>query len=257
MIDPPWHAQQQAPPPPPRNPNVAPFNSPFHDRLCRAGLWLGVLSAALCIIAGFGDRVVARQDGSSVSYVTAGFIAPGVIFAVLIGLAVFLPFAWARISGIGLLSVAAFTYAVMVFVARVDDTNLVAPGPDITLGDGGLMLVLAFLAASLGLAFALVGSPRIGRPARLNADGSPITGQSGYSVASLVLALSGIVVGFTAPLGIAFAVAAFDDGDKSNGHRTGRGLAVAGLVVGIVIVALSALFMALFIGTADPSFNQT
>jgi hypothetical protein len=143
----------------------------------------------------------------------------------------------------------------LVTVARADDQLSV--GESITLGSGGLMLLLAFLAATIGLVFALVGAPRIGRPAVRAADGQPLRGQSGYAVTSLVLSLCGLLVGFTAPLGIAFAVAAFDDEKQSGGQRTGRGLAIAGLVIGIVIVALSALFMAIFIGTADPSFSES
>jgi len=249
MIDP-----QPAAATAPRNPNIAPFNSAHHDRLCRIGLWLGVLSAALCITAGFGDRIVAEQGTKTEDLPAGAFIGVGVTFAVLFGLAVFLQYAWSRITGIGLLGAAAFAYGVMVTVARASDLFVV--GPDIKVGSAGLMLVLAFAAACAGLTFALVGAPRIGRPARRGPDGQVIPGQSGYAVTSLVLSLCALAVGFTAPLGIAFAVAAFDDNTRSGGARGGRGMAVAGLVVGIVIVAFSALIMAALLGSADPSIKD-
>jgi hypothetical protein len=240
---------------PPASPTMAPFNSPMHDRMCRVGLWLGVLSGVLCLVGGFGNRVVAEQGFNTIIVEQGAFIGVGIAMIVMIGATVFMPFAWSRITGIGLLAVAAFIYGVLITVARADDQLSV--GETISLGSGGLMLLLAFLAATTGLVFALIGAPRIGRPAALSADGQPMRGQSGYAVTSLVLSLCGLFVGFTAPLGIAFAVAAFDDDKQSRGQRTGRGMAVAGLVVGIVVVALSALFMAIFIGTADPSFSET
>lgn len=237
-----------------RPPTTAPFNSPHHDRLCRAGLWLGVLSGVLCLVAGFGDRVVAEQDLVKVVLAQGALIGVGAVMIVLIGCAVFLPFAWARITGIGVLGVAAFVYAVLVTVGRADTTLQV--GPAITLGPAGLMLLLAFLAATTGLVLALVGAPRIGRPAERNAAGEARQTTSGYAVTSLVLSLCGLLVAFTAPLGIAFAVAAFDDDARSGGNRAGRGMAIAGLVVGIVIVSIGAMAMAGLIGTADPSLNE-
>jgi hypothetical protein len=240
----------------PHNPNVSPFNSPLHDRLCRTGLWLGVLSGVLCIVAGLGDRTVTTQGGVTVTFTAAAFLSVGITAVILFGLSVLLPYAWARITGIGLLAGFSSVYGIMVTVARITEDFVV--GPEITISDAGKMLLLAFVAASVGLAFSLVGAPRIGRAVERDDTGAPLhrVATSGYAVASLVLSLCGLITGITAALGVAFAVAAFDDISRSGGARTGRGMAVAGLVVGIVVLALSALFMASLIGTADPSFNE-
>jgi Domain of unknown function (DUF4190) len=242
-------------PAPERSVQIAPFNSAHYDRLCRVGLWLGVLSGLLCVVAGFGDRVIAEQLASTVMLDGAAFVVTGAIMAALIGTAVLLPYAWARITGIGLLAVAGFIYGLLIIIGRSDETLFV--GPQITLGAGGILLLLAFLAATIGLTFALVGAPRIGRPSERTTSGEEIKSQSGYAVTSLVLSLCGLITGVTAPLGIAFAVAALDDDKRSNGHRTGRGMAIAGLVVGIVVVAFSVLVMAGMIGTVDPSINES
>lgn len=243
-------------PEPSHDPQRAPFNSAKHDRLCQIGLWLGVLGAGLAAVPGFSDGSVAEQGFRAVFFQDAAFITAGAFFAVLIGLSVVLPFAWARITGIGLLATAAATYGIMVVGARADEDILVRD-VTVTLGPAGKMLVIAFTVTTLGLVFALVGAPRMGRKATLNSSGEPVHGTSGYAITSLVLSLCGLFTGVTAALGIAFAVAAFDDGEQSKGARGGRGMAIAGLVVGLVIVVLGALFMAALLGTADPSLNES
>lgn len=231
------------------------FRSYPQDRLCRGGLWLGVLGAALCIFPGFGSDSVADQGSIGIVFDEAVYLTIGGIFFVVLALAATLPHAWARLTGIGVMGAAAFAYAVVVLVARVDERLEV--GPSITLGSSGIMLTVAYIATCIGLVLALIGAPRIGRPAVVNKLLEPIRTTSSYAITSMVLSICGLVVLFTAPLGIAFAVAAFHDHQRSNGYRGGRGMAIAGLVIGIVIVAFGALFMAIFIGLSDPSFNDT
>ena len=79
------------------------------------------------------------------------------------------------------------------------------------------MLTVAYIATCIGLVLALIGAPRIGRPAVLNKLLEPIMTTSSYAITSMVLSICGLVVLFTAPLGIAFAVAAFHDD-----HALGR-----------------------------------
>ena len=223
--------------------------------MCRGGLWLGALGAALCIFQGFGSESVADQGSTSIVFDKAVYLVIGGIFFVALILAALLPHAWARLSGIGVMGAAAFAYGVIVTAARIDPTFEV--GPSITLGSSGIMLTVAYIATCIGLVLALIGAPRIGRPAVLNKLLEPIQTTSSYAITSMVLSICGFVVLFTAPLGIAFAVAAFHDHERSNGYRGGRGMAIAGLVIGIVIVAFGALFMTIFIGFSDPSFNDT
>lgn len=230
------------------------FRSYPQDRMCRAGLWLGVLGAALCVFPGFGTEAVAEQGTTRIAFDPAVFLTFGAIFFVALAFSAVLPHAWARLTGIGVLGVAAFTYAVIVTVARTD-TDLQI-GPSITLGSSGVMLTVAYVVTCIGLVLALVGAPRMGRSAVTNTLLEPVRTTSSYAITSMVLSLCSLVVLFTAPLGIAFAVAAFHDNERSQGYRGGRGMAIAGLVVGIVVVALGALFMAALIGAADPSIND-
>jgi hypothetical protein len=230
------------------------FRSHPQDRLCRIGLWLGALGAALCIVPGFGNDPVAEQGAAVIVFEQSVFLVFGAIFFVALVLAAVLPYAWARFAGIGVLGFAPFIYAVLVTAARADERFEI--DTTITLGSSGVMLVVAFAVSCIGLVLALVGSPRIGRPAQVNTLLEPVRSTSGYAVTSMVLSLCGLVVLFTAPLGIAFAVAAFHDHEVSKGFRTGRGMAIAGLVVGLVIVSLGALMMAGLMGFADPSIND-
>ena len=140
------------------------FRSYPQDRMCRAGLWLGVLGAALCAFPGFGNEPVAEQDAASIAFDSAVFVTVGGIFFVALVFAAILPHAWARLTGIGVLGVAAFSYAFIVTVARTD-TDLEI-GPTITLGASGIMLTVAYVVTCIGLVLALVGAPRMGRPDR-------------------------------------------------------------------------------------------
>jgi hypothetical protein len=73
------------------------------------------------------------------------------------------------------------------------------------------------------------------------------------AVASLVLSLVGLCVGITAILGIIFGFIARNQ-IKQTGEQ-GDGLALAGIIVGSIVVALGILyilFMVILIGTIDP-----
>lgn len=229
------------------------FLTDRNDRLCQAGLGLGAASGLLAALPGFTDKtVVAEQGLSTVSFEAVAFIVVGLLTCVILAACALAPVAWARFTGIGLLGVATFIYAILVAGARGDDIFRFSSA-DITLGSGGALLAFAFLVATAGMVLALVGAPRMGRPPVLDAEGRPIGGTSGYAITSLVLSLCGLISGFTAPLGIAFAVAAFDDIKRGAPERTGRGLAVAGLVVGIVITVGAALLMTILLFTAEPT----
>jgi tetrahydromethanopterin S-methyltransferase subunit B len=70
----------------------------------------------------------------------------------------------------------------------------------------------------------------------------------------MVVSICGVVsVGLTAPLGVALSVTGLDDVDSGAGTRGGRGMAVAGLIVGIVITALLVLVLAVGMGVAEPT----
>lgn len=77
------------------------------------------------------------------------------------------------------------------------------------------------------------------------APGAPVT-TNGFAIASLVL---GIVwaMGIGSILALVFGYIAKDQIDKSAGTQTGRGMAIAGIVLGWVGVAFILLMIALMI----------
>lgn len=238
----------------PRPITRAPFNSPKHDRLCMAGLGLGALSGLICLAA-IGSNGQLAVQGSAFTSITDGalFWAGGLV-ALAFALTLALPYAWARFTGIGVMPIVGFVYVAVVFVSKDDPVRFNDFDPILT-GDAGRFFVFAFVVLLVGLVLALVGAPRIGRPVDGDAVRQP--GASGYAVTSLVLSLCGLVTaGLSAPLGIAFGVAGLDDVSRSGGLRGGRGLAVAGLVVGIVFTALGVLFVSGGLAVTDPQTIQ-
>jgi hypothetical protein len=209
------------------------------------------------VIAGFAeDQTVVSQDLTSYALKDNILVVLGLVVGALLIASALIPHFAARFVGIAVLGAAAATYGSIVFGARVDERF--SEFDEYAVGDAGRMLIIAFMLTTVGITLALIGSPRIGRPAQLNSLGEPIsTGPSGYAITSLVLSLCGIVtLGLTAPLGVAFGIAGMDDAAKSRGARSGKGMAIAGFVVGLVLIGLGALIMSFGMGSADPSFDD-
>jgi Domain of unknown function (DUF4190) len=66
----------------------------------------------------------------------------------------------------------------------------------------------------------------------------PATRTNGLAIASLVVSLFGCLCGVGAILGIVFGFVARSQIRQSNGTQTGDGLALAGIIVGFVTLAL-------------------
>ena len=221
------------------------------DLLARSGIALGAVGGLVAALPAIvGERAVASQDGLVLTLKAGAFLGAGLVLAVLLAAAAAVPWPWARYVGIGVLAAALTTYALLVIGARASDDFL--PDVDTGLETGGVLLVVAYVVTAVGLALAVIGAPRLGRGAPTDAAGNPRPAMCGYATASLVLSLCGLVAGVTAPLGIAFAVTALDDIRTARGWRTGRGLAVAGLVVGIVLTTFLVLAGAVGMAIAQP-----
>jgi Domain of unknown function (DUF4190) len=228
--------------------------------LALSGLALGVVAALVTVFA--AGRVLVSGPSNARDYfgdenydVDAGFVAFVVVVGILIAVAIGLPYLWARLVGIGLTAFLAVSLVVMVVAARGNDEQF-APNYDVSLGSGGVILVAAFLLALAGLTLALVGARELGAdrygppaPPPLTAAGA--AGSSGWAVASLTLGITGFVTFFTGALAVAFAALAFAE-IRHNPGRGGRGLAVAGLVLGIVALSLYALVLLLSAFFAGP-----
>jgi hypothetical protein len=220
--------------------------------LTSAGLLLGVLAALLACFAG-GRELVSGPTSALESATTsidlpAGVIAVFVIAAVLLGAAVAIPATWARLAGIAVLTALATTCGLIVVIARTSDDFAVEA--DLSLESGGIVLAGAFFVAFLGLVMALCGSRELA-PAVDPATLRP--GTSGRATAALVLGITGIFAAIAAALAIAFATMGLMEINRSNGVRTGRGPAIAGLVLGIVWLSLWAIFLLLGMFVATPT----
>jgi hypothetical protein len=217
-----------------------------------AGLLIGIASAFLACFAAGRDMVSGPaadvEAGTAVVDLPTGVIVVFLIGAVLLGGALAIPATWARIVGTALLTALASTYALIVVIARTSDDF--REEADLSLEGGGIVLAGAFGVCLVGLVLALIGSRELVRPVdpeRLR------PGTSGSATASLVLGIAGLFATIAASLAIVFSVLAVGEINGSGSVRTGRGIAIAGLVLGIVWLTLWALFLIAGIFVATPT----
>ena len=79
----------------------------------------------------------------------------------------------------------------------------------------------------------------------------PTGGTNGFAIASLVCGIASLCAGLvTAILAVVFGHVALAQISRSGGHEQGRGLAIAGLVIGYVFIALGVLYIVFIFGLA-------
>ena len=85
----------------------------------------------------------------------------------------------------------------------------------------------------------------------------PTGGTNGLAIASLACGIASLCAGIvTAILAVVFGHIALAQISQSGGMEQGRGLAIAGLVIGYIFIALGVLYIALIFGLAAlPSFQ--
>ena len=85
----------------------------------------------------------------------------------------------------------------------------------------------------------------------------PYTRTNGFAIASLVCGLVSLCAGIvTAILAVVFGHVALAQISRSGGHEQGRGLAIAGLVIGYSFIAHGVLYIVFIFGLAAlPSFQ--
>jgi hypothetical protein len=71
----------------------------------------------------------------------------------------------------------------------------------------------------------------------------PTAGTSKWATASLICSLVGLCVGLTSILGIIFGHMALAEINRSNNLIQGRGMAMAGLIIGYAEVALGVIWV--------------
>ena len=236
------------------------------NALVRAGLAVGAAAAVLIAVAPTGDlasgpgRAAADRTATIDLEPAVGLL--GAAAAVLLIAAAVAPWLWAHLAGVALCTIVAATSGLIVLTGRTSDDF--AADSDISLENGGVLLVLAFWVGLVAVIVTLVGFRRVAIAASdaPPADGEPAAGDeaeeaaprsSGKATLALVLGIVGFITVFASALAIAFGTLALGDIRASRGTLGGRGIAIAGLVLGFVALSLLVALVGSGMLTASPT----
>lgn len=229
----------------------------------RAGLLLGAAAGVLVALAPTGDLADGPARGAERMTATIDLepvvAAVGVAGAVLLVGAALAPWLWAQLAGVALATILAATAGLIVVSGRTSDDFAV--DADVSLQTGGVLLVLAFWIGLAGVIVTLVGfrqtamatsqeALEAGAPAD---EGDGLPQKSRKALVALVLGVAGFITVVASSLAIAFATLALGDIRASGGRLGGRGMAIAGLVLGFVTLSLLAALVGLGTLTAKPT----
>lgn len=211
-----------------------------------------ILGRAGFVVAALGGVLTAATAGSTAvnqgdfGYIeVAGGSWIGVIAAVLCVAAAAAPWAWARITGVGVSSFFAILVAFALIGFRTSEDLL--PGVNVTLDMAGWLMLVGSLLLFAGTAIALVG---LRRPAR--APDPAAAPREGKTVAALVLGIGGFLLPFLCAPAIGLALFAMDDHRATDGRVGSRGIAIAGFVLGVIALAIWAVALTLGMLLAQP-----
>lgn len=210
----------------------------------RAGFGLAAVGGVLMATTN-GSTAVEQGDLGRIEVAGGAWI--GIVAAVFCAAAAIAPWPWARVAGVGVTSLFALLVAFALIGFRSSDDLL--QGIDVSLGGAGWVMLIASLLLFAGTAIAL-WFLRV--PVTRAVPEDVPTPAAGKGVASLVLGIVGVVIPVTAAPAVALALFAFDDLRASDGRLGGRGLAIAGLVLGIVSLSLWGLGLTLGMLLAQP-----
>ena len=223
-----------------------------------AGLWLGVVAAVVAAIA--PGRVLVEGPARRGFEVTSidlpqGILVVFVVLAAVIAAAALLPQLWVRLVGITAVWGIVVTSSLMMIIGRSNDRF--ASETDLTLRSGGWLLAAALGIALVASVLALIGFRSVAEPPAVPVDelGNALTAPttSGHATAALVLGICSTLAPLLAVPAGAFGLLGMRQIDLSNGHRTGRGMAVAGLVLGIVWMSIWGLLLGLSVFVVTPT----
>lgn len=216
----------------------------------RIGFGIAAVGGLLASLT--SGEVVAEQEEPFGATITVGGGAwIGIVAAAVCLAGALSPWLWGRVSAavLGWMSGALIAFAVIGF--RTDDLFAVGDSAsDVTLGRAGVMMVVGSVLLFVGIALAVKGIREPVREADPLAVASP---REGKGIASLVCGIVGILILVPAPAAVTLGLAARDDDVASEGKAGGRGLAVAGIVLGIVAMVLWGVGLTLGALLAQPS----
>lgn len=198
----------------------------------RLGLVIAAVGGLLSIFA--QGRVAVRQEtplGSDLTISVGGGIWIGVLAAVLCLAAAAAPWAWARLAGVTVAWLGGVVLCLALIGLRSSD-NLLASVDQISLGPAGWLMFFGALLLFVGMAISLA---RLRIPVA-GPDGGPL--RDGKAVSALITGIVAFIIPVSGATAVGLAQYAFDDDRASGGRVGGRGMAVAGLVLGIVAMGL-------------------
>lgn len=221
--------------------------------LSAAGAVTGILAALIaCTAVGrtlvSGPARAPRTGTAAVDLPSVGIVA-FVVCAVLLAVSLAVPRTWMRMVAVALVTAVVMTCGAVVTFARLSSDF--AREADLSLESGGSILIVGFLVGLVGLALALYGS----RELPPSVDRSALRpGLSGSATASMVLAIGGVITAIASSLAVVVGVRGLREIRESEGVRRGRGLAIAGLVLGLLwTVAWAGLLLNLMLTASPPS----
>ena len=233
------------------------------NALVRAGIALGAVAGLLVALAPSGDLASGPARGAPDTIATIDLDSAvgllGTAGAVLLIAAAAVPFLWAHLAGVALATIVGATAGLIVLTGRTSDDF--AADADVSLERGGVLLVLAFWVGLAAVLVALVGFRRIAMAAPEGPpDGETIAEPeevaprtSGKATAALILGIAGFITVFASTLAIALGTLALGEIRRSRGALSGRGIAIAGLVLGIVALSLLIAFVGSGMLSASPT----
>lgn len=232
--------------------------------LVRAGLGIGAIAGVLVALGPSGDLVSgpSRDDPGATATIDLEPAVGGLGLAaavLLVGAAV-APWLWAHLAGVALATIVAATAGLITLTGRTSD-DFVADA-DVSLERGGVYLALGFWVGLVAVIVTLVGFRRVAMEATAAAAEEtppppPEEGvrprTSGKATVALVLGIAGFITVFASSLAIAFGTLALGDIRASRGTVGGRGVAIAGLVLGFVALSLMIALVGSGILSATPT----
>ncbi|HMM48238.1 MAG TPA: DUF2510 domain-containing protein [Miltoncostaeaceae bacterium] len=215
-----------------------------------------LLGRAGFLLAALGGVVTLFTTGKTAVEQTSPFPATisigdgawmGIVLIVVAVLGVLSPWIWGRLAAIVIVWMGALFFSLAVIGLRTDD--IFASGSDVSLRSGGVLLALGSLLLYAGAAIALWGMRVPVRQAVAAAVARP---RKGMALTALICGIAGLLQIPAAPAAVAFGVVAGDDDRASNGGSGGRGMAIAGIVLGIISMAAWGIGLAIAMFVASP-----
>ncbi len=203
----------------------------------------------LAALAGIISCFAAGREASTNGLQTYSFgndvIGIGIVIALIAAAGAVVPWLWGRVAAVGL-TAGGIGFLLLIGIGGRSSGDFVS-GVDVEVKSGLVIIIIAALIGIVAIALALLGM----RPsAGIDPSGGPAS--TSKPVVSLVLSIAGVLFFPLAAAGAALGFGGLDDIRASGGRLGNRGLAVAGVVVGLVALSLWVIGLTIGMFVARP-----